>query len=308
MNRCLHTVNESSLCTLCEDICPQPALKIVNRKLQVDESQCSSCRLCVHVCPTEAIQKESEELEKYEQQIHERDTVYFACKEYGSKDTDVILPCVLSLTPEMLMISALHNKKVYIVWDEKLCLSCHSNWTQKRCLEWIGDWNHHQMSEEKVEIIANKKNKLGIKPKLSKTDILFMKNNETNSMSRDRSDEVSKAAKTNKLPLTERRRYLIAYIDKANKVGRIPKSISEKVGLVNIRVTDNCQLCFKCSTVCPTGALFHQDENGAKTLMFNPKSCINCDICEHSCIEIEKEPIKFEDIDAVSVLNKSIQY
>ncbi|OIJ11600.1 hypothetical protein BKP35_11700 [Anaerobacillus arseniciselenatis] len=305
-DRCLHTNNKNSLCSKCEDICPQPALKVDAKKLLYNINDCSGCKLCVHVCPTEAIQSEIEDLEKYEQQIYERETVYFACREQGSKDSDIVLPCVLSLTPEMLMISAIHNKKVFIVWNEKLCLSCHSNWTQNRCLEWIDDWNNYQMSDEKVEIIFTKNSKLSLKPKLPKTEMLFPKNKVAKRLLNDRSGgRDTLASNLNRWPLTKRRMYLLAYFKKINKEGEVPQSISEKVGLVNIRVTDNCQLCFKCTKVCPTGAVFHQLENESNSLMFNPSLCIDCDICEHSCIEIEKEPIEFEDIDTVSVLNKS---
>lgn len=289
-DRCLQTISESSLCTRCEEICPQPAIKTVNRKIDFDPESCSNCRLCVHVCPTEAIQTERETLKNYEAKIKSVDTVNFACEDYGSKDTDVILPCVLSLNPEMLLIASVNRKKINIVWDEKICITCHSNWTQKRCLDWIEEWNSCNVSEQKVNIIRRKKLKIGLKPTFPRKELQI-----TTSLKKDKIKSKYKKS-TEKISLTERRMYLLRNFKKISSLGQIPKQVAEKFGLTNLKIGNHCQLCFTCTSKCPTGALIKHEEGRKKALIFKPRNCIDCDICEHSCIEINKKPINFEEV------------
>jgi NAD-dependent dihydropyrimidine dehydrogenase PreA subunit len=303
-NRCLRNRNKQSQCSLCEEICPQPALVIEDGKLTFDHSTCSNCRLCIHVCPTEAFNYEFEQLHKYEQKIQSYESVCFSCGEQGDSNTDVILPCVSSLTPEMLMIADLHDKKVQILWDEKHCRSCKSNWTHERDFSWVREWNKSEASNNKVEIINKKGEKLAAKRKITRRELFsFTKNKTKEQLATLVFDSFDHAPNfKNKLPLTERRKYLLAYLKKNSELGIVPKKVAKKIGVVNISVTSNCKICQKCSATCPTGALTIVETEDTKSLTFQPQQCIDCDICEHACLEISKHPIKFEEITLKKVL------
>lgn len=305
-NRCLRNRNKHSQCSLCEEICPQPALSIIDGMLNFDSSKCSNCRLCIHVCPTEALNYEFEQLHKYEQKIESCQSVCFACEEQGDPSTDVILPCVSSLTPEMLMIAAVYDKRMQILVDEKYCSSCKSNWTGVRDLSWIKEWNESNLSDTKVEIIANKEAKVAAKRKVSRRELFSLTKIKTKEQvttlvfdSFDNSSQMK-----DKLSLTERRKYLLAFLKKKNISGKVPGEIAKKLGTVKITATNNCLLCQKCSAMCPTGALKLSETEAAKALTFNPQYCIDCDICEHVCLEISKQPISFEEIETTIILQE----
>lgn len=300
---CLRTKSETSTCTKCEEVCPQPALSFVHRKIKFDQEMCSGCRLCVHVCPTEALQVKEESLANYEAKIKEKEVVSYACKEHGAVDVDIIVPCVSTLTPEMVMIPTLYNKKVTILWNEKICFSCHSNWSQEKKLDWIHEWNANGFSKEKVEIVSDKSSRAGIKQRLVENKVFFSKRGREKKSVLDALKECEYKA-TNKLPLSERRMYMLAYIKRTEQVGTVPKLLSDKIGLANLEVTDNCLLCTRCSNACPTGAL-QQSNNGEElSIKFSPYQCVNCDICVHNCLELKKVPIKFEEVLSEKVIKK----
>lgn len=305
-NRCLRNRNKHSQCSLCEEICPQPALSFVDGKLTLDSSKCSNCRLCIHICPTEALNYEAEQLHKYEQKIQSFESICFSCEEQGDPSTDVILPCVSVVTPEMVMIADLYDKKVQILWSEKHCRSCKSNWSHERDFSWINEWNDCKTSENKIEVIDAKEAKIATKRKISRRELFSLTKNRTKEQvatlvfdSFDNSSDMK-----NKLSLTDKRKYLLAYLNKKNILGVVPKKVAKKLGTINLKVTSNCQLCQKCSATCPTGALNIVETEDSKSLLFKPQHCIDCDICEHICLEISKHPIAFEQIVTETVLQE----
>ncbi|OIJ18120.1 hypothetical protein BKP45_11020 [Anaerobacillus alkalidiazotrophicus] len=306
-SRCLRNRNKHSQCSLCEEVCPQPAINITDGKLTLDSSKCSNCRLCIHVCPTEAFNYEFEQLHKYEQKIQSCESVCFSCEEQGDPSTDVILPCVSSLRPEMLMIGTLYEKEIQILWNEKRCLSCKSNWTHKRDLIWINEWNGSNISECNVEIIDNKDARIASKRKVSRRELFSLSKNKTKDQVAhlvfDSFDQSSNLR--DKLSLTDRRKYLLSCLKGKNSIGNIPDKIAKKLGIVKLEVTNNCQLCRKCSATCPTGALKLEETEEKTSLIFQAHYCIDCDICENVCLEIRKSSINFEEIRKSTLLHET---
>ncbi|OIJ11595.1 hypothetical protein BKP35_11675 [Anaerobacillus arseniciselenatis] len=304
--RCLRNRNKHSQCSACVDICPQPALKIVDGQLSFKDDHCSNCKLCVHVCPTEAMYYEYEQLYKYEQKIQSYETVCFSCEEQGNGSTDVILPCISALTPEMLMIADLYGKEKQIFWNEKTCQTCKSNWSHERNLDWVDDWNKSDVFKSNVNIISHPEQKITNKRKLTRRELFsFTKDKSKEHVATlvfDSFDNFTNIK--NKLSLTDRRKYLVAYLKRKNMSGKVPDKMAKKLGVVNINVTSNCQLCQKCSAVCPTGALKIVETEEMKALTFQAQHCIDCDICEHVCLEISKQSICFEEIQNKTVLQE----
>jgi len=42
-------------CGLCEDSCPQQAIRLLGRHPEIDQSRCNQCGLCIDACPQGAI-------------------------------------------------------------------------------------------------------------------------------------------------------------------------------------------------------------------------------------------------------------
>ena len=50
----------------------------------------------------------------------------------------------------------------------------------------------------------------------------------------------------------------------------------------SIKIDDDCIFCGMCVKFCNTGALAINDEKSEIT--FNPSKCVNCKLCEKSCL------------------------
>lgn len=48
-------------CGKCWALCPDNAIKIVNKKSVIDYDYCKGCKICAHVCPVKAISIVQEE-------------------------------------------------------------------------------------------------------------------------------------------------------------------------------------------------------------------------------------------------------
>lgn len=294
-NRCLRTVSESTNCSNCIDVCPQPALNIQERKLKFTSSNCSNCKLCIHSCPTEAINNQTEKLVFYEQKIRQRNEVIFACNEHGLTDKHLIVPCIFLLTPELLMMTTFYNKDVKILWNNKICLSCHSNWTDEKCLKWLEDWQNALCDGKEIELIGSSK-KIGGISSITSQIKQKMKRERNNSEESILDDFHMKFNLSEKIFITERRQLALAFFDKLKKEGKIPRGLSQKLNLVHVKTKKSCNICKKCTNACPTGALSVETTTTERSLIFKPRYCINCDICENICLEIKKDGLKFEDI------------
>ena len=201
--------------------------------------------------------------------------------------------------------TSLYNKKIQILWDEKICLSCHSNWTHKRCFQWIDDWNSTFQTEHKIDIIKDKKKRKRISTKLSFKLLSEWLKDKRYKLDGSLLNELDGSDHhEGKLSITVKRSYALVFLKKAKRTGLIAQTIATKMRLANVKVTENCMLCGICSEFCPTGALLLNNNKQKVTLTFNPQYCINCDICENSCLEIKKGPIKFEELNIIKIIKE----
>lgn len=51
--------DDCNLCGLCEQYCPAGVFRVVDARLQVDESRCVYCKGCEILCPLKAIRVEA---------------------------------------------------------------------------------------------------------------------------------------------------------------------------------------------------------------------------------------------------------
>ncbi len=52
----------------------------------------------------------------------------------------------------------------------------------------------------------------------------------------------------------------------------------------NVRITGDCNKCFACVGMCPSGALKIEDNNTGRELFFNSSLCNGCGLCENFCM------------------------
>lgn len=265
-------------------------------KVKLDENLCNNCRQCIHVCPTEALYYESEMMKKFENRISQKESVTFACEKQGSKQGhDVVLPCLSALTPEYLMTSELYDKKSEIFCDSEVCNTCEVNWDPFTGLKWLEEWNQQSVVKNSVPIINQIDQKTGGTRTYNRRELFTMSSNQTKGQIADLFlDSFQKISSLKeKISQTEKRKYLLAFLEKNREFPLIDKNgvLSAKLHVTKIQVTADCTVCQKCSSICPTGALKVTNNENTASLNFYTDQCVDCDICKQVCEYIEKTPI-----------------
>jgi energy-converting hydrogenase A subunit Q len=49
------------LCGVCVSVCPENALELYEKYVEIDQEKCSRCRKCIQTCPVRAISLDIEE-------------------------------------------------------------------------------------------------------------------------------------------------------------------------------------------------------------------------------------------------------
>ncbi|WP_255717005.1 4Fe-4S dicluster domain-containing protein [Salipaludibacillus sp. CUR1] len=295
--KCLRNRYKFSDCDKCIKVCPYDALSLVNGKVEMEEDRCRSCGQCVHTCPTEALYFEAEMMDKYDNRISQKEAVTFACTIQSSNDEeDVTFPCLKSLSPEHLMISALYEKKCEVYCDYKQCKSCEAAWEPEEGLKWLAEWNE-QTESPKVPLVTNKEEKSGANRTYNRRELFKMTSQQTKSQIGDLILDSYKEVidLKEKIAPTQKRQYAIAYLKKNQELLKMnmanAKTLSDKLNLTGINVKGDCNICQTCSSLCPAGALKVVEKDSLKVLEFEAGRCVNCDICEKACPSIQKHPV-----------------
>ncbi|MGC5328976.1 4Fe-4S binding protein [Brevibacillus sp. SYSU BS000544] len=293
-SHCLRERFKDHTCKDCVDICPTQAITLKQNRVVVNEDKCNGCGLCTLACPTEVFHLESSNLRKYELMFHNQETACISCKKQSEDENMAILPCLRSLSPEILMVAALKQTTLQILLDPTECEKCDYHWDQAELLRWIEAWNSSWNGRYPIEIVDHKKNVKSRSKKISRRDLLsFTKEKVTYEVGSFVFNSFETHAVKDKIPMTLRRKYLQLFINKEREIGEslIHKNVISKLSVCDIRVKDECTVCDKCSKLCPTGALTVRDVEHVKSLGFERIKCIDCGICNEICVHITRNEI-----------------
>lgn len=287
-NYCLYSRNKDAVCTSCIDICPTKALTLKAGKIEFEQNSCNDCNLCIHQCPTDALYLEREMLHQYEKKIVAREEVCFTCEKQAENKEDIIIPCLSSLTPELVLISLLHHSNVQIFYEPSKCKSCSLNNQIDKYVSWLQELDYISCGE--VQFINDFYEKKSRKKDLSRRELFsFTKGktkDEVGTLLMDSFDH--RITVKNKLPIPERRKYLAEFIKKEAKEKYLSVPFSKGLQLTKITVKEDCDLCGRCTLLCPTGALSIVEKEDFLSLSYTAIKCINCEFCSNSCSYINR--------------------
>lgn len=287
-NYCLYSRNKGATCTACIETCPTDALSFIDGKVKLNQEKCNDCKLCIQPCPTDALYYEEEMLHSYEEKIVARENVCFTCQKQKHSAEDVLVPCISSITPEHLLIALMHDSTVQVFYEPSICKACKYNSFLEEAIASLKEVDY--ISHGEVQFIHDISEKIGKRKGLTRRELFSVTSTkakqEVGSLIIDSFD--SNLSVKNKLPLPERRRYLSEFTKREKKERYLSKGLAEGLKLTKIKVDDECDLCGRCTHICPTGALKINDEDGLKALTYQAIQCINCEICSHSCSYIER--------------------
>ncbi|WP_227761745.1 4Fe-4S dicluster domain-containing protein [Zhaonella formicivorans] len=308
---CLRERYKHHDCRLCSDACPAKALKTEAHSLQWDKSKCTECGLCCYLCPTQVFRLEAEQLQKVEQALLGKETACFSCQKQAAPESDVIVPCLEALSPEILMPAFLRNIPVQIYWQPECCQSCNFSFHQEKLRGWVAQWNCFSGNRFQVEIIHRPELKKNKPRDFSRRDFFaFTKKQLTvkvRSLLSD-SDSSSEISLQNKVPLSPKRVYLKNLLQKNPELRaqNLSPQLARLLRLCTINVKEDCNFCDRCTALCPTGALRIAAAESSLQLFFEPVKCIDCGICTAVCPHLEREELQtLEQWDCTSLLKES---
>ena len=126
------------------------------------------------------------------------------------------------------------------------------------------------------------------------------------SMLENKNDQQMVIAENYRLP--KKRQLLLDLLERINK--KKPNKLEKKANLSILGFTEilidaeKCTKCKVCTKICPTGALFAKcNEKGDSQIFFIAAYCVNCELCEISCLN--NAISKTEVVDMKKIANQN---
>lgn len=288
--QCINHCFDFVKCDFCLNECPYQALYFEDNLPVVDKEKCKNCGLCQQVCPQDVFSFLLEE------NHFENEAFVFVCQNILENKKTSLKPChcLYNLSVDDLFLRLINQEKLYLIYEEKKCLSCHG-FDKAHFKTWLNTlFSYFEMPRpnfnfitfdgfislnlKKENISINKRRsfireslktslKLSLDYAGEKTNVAFLREKEV-------SNKVSLSKKWQGLKILAQRYPL--------------KTTTAPLPFYHLRV-EICDFCAHCVRNCPTGALQIKRENN-KLLLYNPTHCHNCNACLYSC---PKESISY---------------
>ena len=282
IQRCLRTRLNTHQCQRCVENCSAGALKVLDRKISFEPSQCTSCMSCVAVCPQDALVSDFD-IEKLLCSLHPARDVVISCVRQKQMNVDEItIPCVGIFSKQLLTASLLRGCRS-IFFQLSGCADCPNGEISRAfkltCQELFDvledlhpstvvfrekeeQFTHHTMDRRaflrKLRQLAGD---------ISTNTLCFAPDSPPDDRARSRRVP-SKTALIKKV-LT-------------NLDGDCQKTII-RLFAHSITLNDTCTCCPLCKGICPTGAITVDRCTEGKRLNFAMLDCNGCGLCVEFC-------------------------
>lgn len=287
-------------CRACVDTCPRQALRLKDRRIDVDRARCESCGMCAPACPTEAIDLPGLAEAELEAQVAallgtpaddlgprgvllacQRSTATLAAAvasgfRYPAGWLPVVVPCAGTITPTLLLrCLAAGAAAIGVVGCREQCA-----------------FGQGSTVAERVAFCQALLEKLGGVP--ARVRFCPAEGGDPAAWALpDSAPPVASGAADDRPRGGPRavRAAAAALLALARAHGAADAVALEHpqaaLGLVDIDPT-GCTTCEACATVCPTGALASARGTDGIAITFDPTLCPACGLCAPRCPEAER--------------------
>jgi ferredoxin len=288
-DRCLHHWNRDSACQQCVNICPTQALSLTSDEIALDESVCVQCGACLPCCPTGALIgfDERARLLQFLTELPPSASVDLACgvasMPLTDPSVDVILQvggCLAGLGPAAYVgLAALGVERVGLHLEG--CAACPIGGLRSQIVETIDAAN--ALTDLNIVVVAEDagerthKQMHSTRSRRYSRRALLRRFAGGGSPSSAVLPDLEPPPENGKAPPLERRALLhaLAHLYDARR--------TSAHFFPSMTASSSCTACRVCATVCPTGALSFESEEGCFSLTFAPKACTECGLCVELC-------------------------
>lgn len=287
-SRCLRMRYNRNSCSECTSVCRSGAITI-DEDVHIFMDNCTGCMLCASVCPSDCFDIQGLDfyslINRLRKVLSSVSSPVLGCAASANTACHVKTSCFGFLSEEHLMAFSVFIEDTLQI-DVTGCADCR---------------NGHivDVLSKRIKSIETKTSMMishSIKLVHTKADLKFqeiaydrrgffkaIKNmtfiQAAGLFDNDDSEEVLQSYSSKKLPL------------KRDVLNRIMKVLPEekyntllKRYFYNVSVTEDCNNCFACIGMCPTGALKIESNEDRRDLFFSSSLCNGCGLCEGFCI------------------------
>ena len=288
--RCLRSRFRPHDCKRCQSVCPEGAIETLAGSVRVEPSRCSGCMLCVAACPTETLQAPGKGFLEMVEGLSEASEPVLGCENQARAAGHERVHCLGRLALEHLVALRVFVDGP-VTLNATACADCPRGAALgplKRRMKtvarlWLGEGVANLR-------LAEDPGDLRFEPVIGDRRWLFRSLEKgiarRVSAGLDRRSVASPAGALKTCP--EKTRLLAAALQ------RLPKelnAVASEACLPRIRLTESCDECGRCASVCPTGALVKRTSDGQRSLATMASRCNACGICMSFCgrdgIEVE---------------------
>lgn len=309
-NKCSRVRAVVSKCRRCEEVCPVDAIRITQDEIQLEP--CINCGLCTMVCPTNALKWNHPPLiQLYNQWVSvPSKKITITCRpmleQYRNMDVKSV-PCLGMIPAEFWIGLGRNLQEIHLICDQGFCDQCQVK-TGWDCLQQqlneadmvksvIGLHGEFQMTDEEIDHDrrrmlsalfeeAKEANTIAVKEMLEVNQTIspfekFDKYIEAEDQLKEMADEVQamKMSIVDKLLQdalmhTDKREIILSQLKQ-------DEDLAEQMHFSLPHAKDSCTLCGACAFLCPTDALYSDEDS----LILAPSKCVSCNLCVEICWE-----------------------
>lgn len=325
-NRCLRAIDRHNTCDLCAQACPVGAISF-QAEPYLDESKCQGCAACIQVCPSGVFHGEdgAAELFRCLQVMGRTGAIELVCGNhpqpaYGPPGNGVALQthrCLVNLSPSILLgLVKMGLERISLRLDG--CCGCSLEKSCAQIRQSVKNTNallqQAGATGAAVEIIAAqnpgwaKRPLVDVKnPPMSRRSFFDMLSHSSMRLAGQIVNDPKMPGEVEKQPGRERLRL-------ANALRLYPEiftpanlpDLSKLFPLYNLQVSQECNACGVCASMCPSGALrlisdeLGDDKPSKYEITFSPLKCVGCGICVDYC---EASAVSLADASDTQLMN-----
>lgn len=286
----IHTQNCSkvssplSQCEICVQACPEKTLLFHNEQWQA--AQCLSCGLCAALCPNQVFQLDAPALRNL---VQAKQILQLTCTRSKQVPAEALqINCLQQLSPLLLFELLSYGADLTIYYCPEACADCEMQWYPQGLEIQL---KQYHLPLERLHLAAMEPAKASNMQTQDRRSFL----KELTSTTRHTSTQLLMHSLDRFLSpfeaLEEEKQALLPDVPSS----RMPlvKLYQEKPFLVDTAKTlpfrrlqcDDCNFCGACARLCPTKALQMEFTTKEQSLVYDPKRCNQCNLCQDICFK-----------------------